>query len=245
MFDIHCHILPGIDDGAELIDDTLKMAEIAVKGRCSAVICTPHFNEDSDYEYKMLPMVVKKLEELLLRHRIRLSVYAGQEILLNGRNVEMLISGELLTLNGSAYPLVEFDFGESYSNAKRRLERLVEVGFVPVLAHPERYEFISAPRAYELRCMGCVLQINKGSYSGAFGERAMNYAHELTNEGLADVVASDAHGPYRRTPYLADIHEYISTEWSIGYADLLLKHNPYRIINNRRIIRYSGEISGG
>ena len=240
MFDIHCHILPGVDDGADILADTLKMAEIAVSGRCSGLVCTPHFRPDSDYEYKMLPYVVKKLGELMARHGIRLALYPGQEIFLDDKSADMLIAGELLTLNGSVYPLVEFEFSGAERRAFRLLDRLIAKGFVPVVAHPERYDFIEDRQgaAEELRTMGCVLQLNKGSFRGAFGERALKCAHKLMDSGLADVVASDAHGPYLRTPYLADIHELISTEWSIGYADLLLKHNPFMIIQNRRVERY-------
>ncbi len=241
MFDIHCHILPGVDDGADILADTLKMAEIAVAGRCSGLVCTPHYRPDSDYEYKMLPLVVKKLGELVARHGIKLALYPGQEIFLDDRSCDMLLSGELLTINGSVYPLVEFAFEGAERQAFRLLDRLVTHGFVPVVAHPERYDFISKRgAAEELRAMGCVLQLNKGSFKGAFGSMASGNARSLTDAGLADVIASDAHGPYVRTPYLADIHEYISTEWSIGYADLLMKNNPFRIIMNRRIERYGG-----
>ena len=241
MFDIHCHIIPGIDDGADILADTLKMAELAVSGRCSGIICTPHCRPDCDYDVSMLPLVVKKLGELLVRRGIRLSLYPGQEILLDETSAGRLISGELLTLNGSVYPLVEFEFEGAERMAFRLLDRLVAHGFVPVIAHPERYDFISKRGAAdELRAMGCVLQLNKGSFKGAFGDMAMKNARMLMDDRLADAVASDAHGPYFRTPYLADVHEYISTEWSIGYADLLLRDNPFRIITNRRIERFGG-----
>ena len=239
MFDIHCHILPGIDDGADILDDTIKMAALAVKGRCSGIVCTPHQRPGSDYEIKMLPFVTKKLQELLLRHGIRLSLFAGQEIFLDDDSAERLIAGEYLTLNGSAYPLVEFDFEGEGREPMKLLEKLVTKGFIPVVAHPERYDFVASDiRAAEyIRSMGCVLQLNKGSFKGAFGNAAYKCARKMMDEGLADVVASDAHGPYMRTPYLADIHEYLSTEWSGDYADLLLRENPFRIIKNLRVKR--------
>lgn len=237
MFDIHCHILPGVDDGAQILDDTLKMALAASENRTSAIICTPHYGKYTEYEYKMLPYVTSKLEELLLRHKIKLSLYAGQEILLTDDTVEMLISHELLTLNNSVYPLVEFDFYETPQRALKFLDKLLINKLVPVIAHPERYELISLDIAREFREMGCVLQVNKGSYMGSFGRRAEKYAYLLTDTGLCDVVASDAHGQYKRTTNLSAVHEYISTEWSVEYADLLLKENPFRIMTNRRILR--------
>ncbi len=242
MFDIHCHLLPGIDDGADILADTIRMAEIAVGGRCSGIICTPHFTHRSDYDQKMLPFVVSKLSEVLTRHKIRIAVYPGQEIMLDDETAEMLIAGELLTLNGSDYALVEFPFDIESRPAFRLLDKIAAHDLVPVVAHPERYAFVNGniANALELREMGCLLQLNKGSYKGAFGESARLCARRLTDRGLADVVASDAHGPYVRTPYLADVHELISSEWSPAYADLLLKYNPYMIINGRSIKRYKG-----
>ena len=242
MIDIHCHILPGIDDGADILDDTIKMAALAKRGGCDAIVCTPHQRPDCDYEIKMLPLVTKKLQELLLRHGIGISLYAGQEILLDDESLERLLAGEYLTINGSVYPLVEFGFEEPARGPMRLLERLIGKGFIPVVAHPERYDFVAGDirTAFAMREMGCVLQLNKGSFRRAFGHAAYVCARRLADERLCDVVASDAHGPYVRTPYLADIHEYISTEWSVEYADLLLSENPLRIISGRRVKRYGG-----
>lgn len=241
MFDIHCHILPGIDDGADILADTIKMAEIAVGGRCSGIICTPHFTHRSDYDHKMLPYVVSKLSEVLTRHKVRLAVYPGMEILLDDLTADMLIGGELLTLNSSRYALVEFQFDIEARRAFGLLDRLTAHGIVPVVAHPERYDFVNSriENALELRDMGCVLQLNKGSYKGAFGDDAYFAAKRLTELGLADIIASDAHGPYVRTPCLSDIHELVSSEWSLEYADLLLKYNPFMVISDRPIKRHA------
>ena len=86
--------------------------------------------------------------------------------------------------------------------------------------------------------MGCLLQLNKGSISGSFGSAARNAAKHILRRGYADFVASDAHSPYRRTPYLGDAFEFVAENYSFDYADMLFKHNPLCVIENKEIISF-------
>lgn len=108
------------------------------------------------------------------------------------------------------------------------------------MAHPERYAFVAeTPEAADqLKATGAFLQLNKGSLKGAFGRTAFQTAHRLLAERKADFIASDAHSPYVRTPYLGDAHELVSEHYSIDYADFLLRDNPFRVIRNQKIYSY-------
>lgn len=238
MYDIHCHILYGVDDGADSLSEAVEMLRRAYEGGTVAVAATPHSNVPKLYENSWNSGLEKKLEELrkALEHaNIPLELYRGQEIFCCGSFIEKLKSGELITLNGSRYPLVEFRFDERAEDVYKKLGLLIAEGYVPVVAHPERYRFVaeSPEAAKRLKAMGCLLQINKGSILGKFGAEVKAIAHTILSKELACAVASDGHSPYMRTPFLADVHEAISERYSADYADVLLSDNPKAILNDK------------
>lgn len=240
MVDIHCHILPGFDDGSDNMEESVRMARLAVNGGTSVIVTTPHSNIPGSYQNFFGKEYAKKFKEFntrLKEENIPLKIYPGNEIFADGNLIELIKSRKLLTLNNSDYVLVEFDFTEHSSSVYEKLEKLIAEGLTPVVAHPERYAFVIeddfAP--YRLKSMGCLLQINKGSLKGSFGRGAYAVSHEIIRCELADVVASDAHSPYMRTPYLADIYEMISEIHSVDYAEFLLSQNPSDILNNKKI----------
>lgn len=243
MIDIHCHILYGVDDGSFSLEETVKLAEIAEQGGTEAIIATPHSNVpdsyinhwNNDFEEKIV-LINKALAE----RGIDITVYRGQEIFCAGRFEELMSEGKLITLNNSRYPLIEFDFYERSHEAYVMAARLAAQGYVPIVAHPERYQFICEEEeaAERLKDIGCLLQVNKGSLKGSFGFKAQRAAFRLLDEGLADFVASDAHSPYMRTPFLGNVREMISEEFSPDYAELLLSENPGLVIENKEILTY-------
>lgn len=242
MFDIHCHILPGVDDGSGNASDSVEMARLAHSSGVQGIIATPHSN---------LPGVIKnfwsadmaekvdRLQQKIRQFGIPLFVYPGQEVFLSSGYLEMLRLGKLIGLNHSGYLLVEFAMEEDSRAAYRKLQQITAEGYTPVVAHPERYGFVQEQKdaASLIKEAGGLLQLNKGSIKGAFGSAAMDTAHRILRRHQADFVASDAHSQYRRTPYLAEIHEMISERYSNDYADLLLKANPAKVIENSEIFR--------
>ena len=140
-------------------------------------------------------------------------------------------------LAGSRYPLVEFPFSDYAHEATGILGEILELGLRPVVAHPERYLFAQAePRLLNLWTdMGCLLQVNRGSLLGRFGRREQALAFALVERGFASFVASDAHSPLRRTPWMHDVYTLLCSEFSVRTADLLLKENPGRILGNQQI----------
>lgn len=240
MVDIHCHILPGLDDGSDNPEESLRMARLAVEGGTHTVIVTPHSNiPDSFQNYfgKDYAEAFLGFKALLKSEGIPLKIYPGHEIFASGSIAELIKKRKLLTLAGSDYPLVEFGFTENADSVYEKLRLLVAEGLTPVVAHPERYAFVSeddfAP--YRLKNLGCLLQINKGSLKGNFGREAYTVSGYMIKNELADFVASDAHSPYMRTPYLADAFELISEIHSAEYADLLLNTNPSLVLQNKKI----------
>ncbi len=240
MIDIHCHILPGFDDGSDNMEESVRMARLAVEGGTTAVIATPHSNIPDKYENyfgKAYVEAFKVLDARLKQENIPLKLYPGHEIFAASDFIELIKKKRLLTLCNSQYPLIEFALQERSESIYRKLELITAEGLTPIIAHPERYAFIAADPAAPLRLkkMGCLLQLNKGSLKKKFGRTSYNIARELIEREYADFVASDAHSPYMRTPYLADAYEIISELRSSRYAEMLLKINPEKVIRNQKI----------
>lgn len=240
MYDLHCHILFGVDDGADSAEESVRMARIACEGGTKGIVATPHCNISAFDRNGWTSEFTKKivmLNSTLAEFDIPLRIYPGQEIFCGDDVPQFLKSGNLITLNGSRYVLVEFDFGEYYDNACQKLEQIVAEGYVPIVAHPERYGFVqeNSDAPYRLKNIGCLLQLNKGSIRGGFGRGAYLASNSILQLQLADFVASDAHGPFMRTPFLADAHETVSEIYSADYAELLFKINPRRVLKNQNI----------
>ena len=241
--DIHCHILPELDDGSYHIGDSLQMADMAVSDNTVGIVCTPHHIPGCLYTYADMKAVFQRTTATLRDKNIPLTLYPGQEIFLSdsiSAIIRDLEAGQMFTLNHSAYPLVEFDPFEKEESVIRKLSRLISHGFVPIVAHPERYAFMNEDPdiAWELHDLGALLQVNKGSLKGFFGPEAAETSYFLLENRLADFVASDAHSPHVRTPQLHEAHEWISENFSYRYADYLLMENPELVLKNKKIYPY-------
>ncbi|MBE5892144.1 MAG: hypothetical protein E7286_02050 [Lachnospiraceae bacterium] len=246
MIDLHAHILPGLDDGAADIYDSLEMAEIAARNGVTAMVATPHCNVPGTYDNyygERYIEVFQKLEQMLQREKIPLTLYAGMEVFMTPEVPELLQKQKLLTINAGHYILVEFDFGEDPRLADRMVRRVRELGLIPLIAHPERYEFIRDDMGLlkSWRSIGCETQVNKGSLQGRFGRRIFHAAHEMMQRDLVTVVASDAHSPFQRTPNMADIYEELAESYSERYLRMLFEENPLRICQDRPVLRRNGQ----
>ncbi len=242
MYDLHCHILPGLDDGADGIEEAVEMAAYAAQEGTEGIVATPHTNVTHGYRNywdERLLEKLNRLQEQLDILRIPLRLYVGQEIYLTDDVLSLLRAGRLVSLNRSRYILSEFSFRESPARMTELLAPLLSAGYIPVIAHPERYACVQEDwRICAMyRELGCAVQLNKGSIAGAFGQAAAHAARRILAAGLCDLVASDGHGVYRRRPELRSIHEWISTRFSIDYADHLTRINPGRILNDVALVR--------
>lgn len=239
MFDIHMHILPGMDDGAKSMADAIAMAEMAVECGVKGVVASSHGNTGgftrSDYERALLG-----LKEELKKEKIALELYPGMEIYMDHDAIDKLTAGELLTINQSKYVLVEFDFREELWMVQDYLQMLDDAGYIPVIAHAERYAFVqrNPELVYHWAELGYVIQVNKGSLLGGFGRRERETAISLLEHKLIHVIASDAHGIDERTPSMYNISRFLGDCVSPKYREILLTENPGRILRGEEILSF-------
>ncbi|HOI95415.1 MAG TPA: hypothetical protein PK250_11980 [Syntrophobacter fumaroxidans] len=208
ILDLHNHILPGLDDGADDWPQSLAMARLAVDDGVSGIVCTPHWI--SGFYDNTAEMVLDRLESFrrkLAEERIPLSVYPGSELRLDADLAGKIKSGEVLTLNDTGrYALIEFPDRFLPGNMDHVFWQLQSNEITPVLSHPERHGHLmrNAPLIYRWVEMGVLVQITSASLLGRFGSEVRKFSVLLMSHNLAHILATDAHGLHVRTPRLSD-----------------------------------------
>ena len=240
MIDLHCHILPGLDDGARTEDDTLEMARIAVQSGTTEIVCTPHCSTDDPYLPDRLRSILSataRMNNLLTFEDVPLVLHSGMELLCVTSPDPLLAQGEFLTIAGSRYLLIEFPFDIRSAAISDAAETVASAGLVPVIAHPERYYCVQwtpelLPDWVE---QGWLIQLNRGSVTGGFGPEVRTAAEWILRRELAHLVASDAHSPEYRTPDLSEGYRWVARNCSPDYAELLFQENPQRVLDDRTV----------
>ncbi len=233
LVDIHAHILPGIDDGAVAVEESIEMARAAVARGVSAMIATPHFNSWYACDREVLMKEVADLKEALRGARIDLEVYPGAEVRISPEVLDSLDAGKIQPLAGSRYVLIELPFDEIPFYARDLVFKLRLKGFVPVLAHPERSASVQrrVDRLQPFVEQGCLVQLNASSLEAGFGQ---DYAAavKIIERGWAFAIASDAHDLGGRPPGLKSAARVAARLLGKQKALELVRENPMRIIRD-------------
>ncbi len=211
LVDLHCHILPGIDDGADDDRQAIEMLEIAAEDGIASIVATPHFHHTNA---RQIRDGVARLNELALQEGIAVTVHPGAEVRIAVDLIEQYQAGELVTINETSYLLLELHLGFSWQieTIELAVGRLIDAGLRPILAHAERYEFIQREPELlrRLTATGTLIQVNASSFAGRHGEAATQTAEQLVNLGLVHLLASDAHNAGRRGPRLRDGYQHVA-----------------------------------
>ena len=232
MIDVHAHILPGVDDGSPDLYDSLLLAEMALESGVTAIIATPHSHarRDAHEHMRRVRAAYDELCGAIAARSLPLTVLPGMELYCADDLPARLTDGTALPLNGTDRMLIEFPFDAPAAFCLRSIETVLRAGFVPVIAHPERYRCVQGLRAPDAkwRRLGCELQLSKDSVFGAYGSRAGRAAARLLRAGAYTCVGSDAHSPYARTTHMGDIRDYLADRLPAEEAALLLGGNARR-----------------
>ncbi len=232
MIDIHCHILPGIDDGPTEWEESLAMCEMAVKDGIRTIVATPHVNNGSYSNNK--EKIIEKIEELReqINNRFELEILIGADTHVSFDLVERLQSKEIPTINNKNYILLELPHELLPPNLENFIFNIKVMGITPIITHVERTLWIKKhfqilKKFIEL---GALLQITAMSITGEFGRSAQQWSEKLLKENLVHIIASDGHSINRRPPILSRALTVASSIVGSDDAYAMVNDTPLRVI---------------
>ena len=229
--DLHTHVLPGVDDGAPELEYALQMLRNAVASDVELLAVTPHCNSpcsisgpDNTLEDRFLQLR-RKAKDIPLRLVLGAEAFADQNL------PRLLSENKIPTINGSRYLLTEFPVDSSPEAFQDMLQNILDLGYIPLVAHPERYYAVcKTPQiVHAWLDMGCHLQLTGGSVTGEYGRTVQRTASLLLQNDLVACIASDAHGLHHRSNFLLDVYDHLALRYSKRYAQCLMYENPMRI----------------
>jgi protein-tyrosine phosphatase len=210
MIDLHCHILPGIDDGARNLETSLEMARMAVADGITFTACTPHIYPGLYMnDAAGIAAARTELQRELDERGIPLKLTTGADVHLVPGLLQGLRGGTVPTLHGTRYLLLEPSHHVAPPHFQESVFQLVAAGYVPVITHPERLTWVEDhyPVFADLVRQGAWMQLTSGSLLGLFGPRAKYWSERFLGDGLTHILATDAHSTGRRAPQMAQARE--------------------------------------
>ncbi|MBO5836744.1 MAG: hypothetical protein J6Q92_02495 [Oscillospiraceae bacterium] len=232
--DLHTHVLPGVDDGAATMEYALQMLRNGAASDVSVLAVTPHWGGG----YGMPRDLQTRFEQLKAAAKdIPVRLVLGAEARADENLLGQLAQGSIPTINGSRYLLTEFAPDAKKEDFLSMLQSILDLGYVPLVAHPERYEAVCrAPQIVtDWLDMGCHLQLTGGSILGDYGQTVRRTAACLLKNDLVACIASDAHSTGHRSNFLMGVYDHISVQYSKQYAKCLLWETPMGICANDRL----------
>ncbi len=240
MIDIHCHILPGIDDGAQDVEESLKMARLAEQDGVKTIIATPHVFRPPIIQ-KNLFFIQEKWSDftpLLKTNNIQVELLLGSEVHFVHDLIDVLkINYPYFGLNRGSYMIVEFPSNHVFSGAKQLFFELASRGLNLIIAHPERNSvFVRNPSLlYDFIKMGIFTQANSGSFSSLYGTQTQEAAFRFLEWNFYHFLASDSHGKHNRSTRLSRAFRKVSELVGEKEALALVVHNPKAVVEDREI----------
>ena len=233
LCDMHCHIIPGVDDGARSMEDALAILEDEKKNGVSDIIITPHYRRDMfETDRQVVLKKFLELKEEAARLYPGLRLYPGCEFHAN-MDMEQMVSDEpLYRMIGSRYILLEFSGAHPKEYIRERTYALLSRGYTPILAHIERYPPLVRDMSIvgELKDMGAMIQVNADALIGKDGWGFRGFSRKLLKNDLIDFVGSDTHNRTGRACHLEKAYRYVSRKLGNDEADRIFIGKPMKII---------------
>lgn len=229
VVDIHSHIMPGLDDGAEDFDMTKEMIRMAYNEGCRHLFLTPHATSLN----RRVTKILNSINEWISLEGIPIEVYMGSEVYIDvgedeediKKIIKKLRKGKYLTLNNTRYVLIEFHPGGfELDKIAPIASELINAGYIPVIAHAEKYG-VPYEYIYQLKTMGCKIQINLSDVFYEYKHEMVEIANKLLEAKIVDFVGTDAHRIDRRKPEIKVYVEYLYNNYSKEYVDDILYNN--------------------
>ncbi len=238
FFDLHSHLLCGVDDGAKTAEEMFSMLEMAYEDGVRALCLTPHY---SPYHFgnstEKSRQSFEILQEYVAQHHPDMKLYLGHELGYYHSCLEALDSGLCRCINNSRYVLVDFPADVDFYELSNAIDRLQGAGYSVILAHTERYECLYKERRWieEFVDNGGVIQLNASSCCGAWGKAAERQWKKLLKHGLAHIIASDAHNLTKRPPQMSVCLPFLQKHFNDEVVEALVWGNACRVVEDKLI----------
>ncbi|MEH7239556.1 tyrosine-protein phosphatase [Bacillus sp. JJ1562] len=244
MIDIHCHILPCLDDGAKDLDETISMAKKAAEEGITKIIATPHYKKrEFENSKEKILQAVENINKEISQHKIPLTILPGQEPRIYGEILQDYNKGEILSLNnGGKYLFVEFPSGHVPRYSEQLLFDIQLNGLTPVIVHPERNsEIMENPDLlYNFVKNGACTQITSSSVTGHFGKKIKKFTMQLVESNLTHFVASDSHNLSSRPFRMREAYGELVKEYDVG-VEYFFKENSELLVEGKTIVKDTPE----
>lgn len=234
MIDFHSHIIPSIDDGSRNVKETFKIIEEAEEAGFSKIVSTSHYLKDL---YEVDENDRKAIISAINSKISNIEIYLGSEIYVTHRIVDLLRSKKASTINGSRYVLFELPMKRNIFDLQEIIFKLLENRYIPIIAHPERYEYIQEnPNILiDLIKMGVLFQANYGSIIGVYGKRAEKTVKKLLKSNMIHFLGSDVHRANSIYPQIPKAIEEIKNIVSKDIFEAIAKKNAESVLNDEEI----------
>ncbi|MBP5686375.1 MAG: hypothetical protein J6W87_01160 [Clostridia bacterium] len=226
MTDIHSHALPFVDDGSESKEDSVAMLKEEEAQGVTSVICTPHYSSPFLKEKAELSERVEEFNAFAKEKGVKANLFLGQEIYVTDRTLPLLKEDRLLTMNGTKYVLAEFSTTHR-SDVTEAVYMLKLKGYTPIVAHIERYSYLTVVDAKEIKSLGGLIQVNAASVMGKPKAEYKKRVKKLIKAGLVDFVASDVH--FVRKNRMKEAYGYIKRKFGEETAEKLFVSNAKKL----------------
>ena len=235
MVDIHCHILPSIDDGSKSWEMSAEMCRVAVQDGVKHIVATPHCNDEFPYDRERYTEMLSQLSKVA---EGKLSFSMGCDFHFSYDNIQdAIINPRRYTIGDSHYLLIEFsDYGIS-PNVLQNIFQICSAGLIPIITHPERNMVLQKhpERVLDLIERGCLVQVTANAITGFWGGRPRKIGEWLLKRGAVHFIASDAHDPKRRNPVLSEARNAAAEIIGPELANALVEDNPEAVISGKPI----------
>jgi protein-tyrosine phosphatase len=236
MIDLHCHLLPGIDDGPDTLDQSLELCRIAVADGTTHAVVTPHIHPGRwENNRASIAQQCASLQEALASHNIPLQLGFAAEVRLTDQIMQQIADNDIPfygEVDGYNIMLLEFPHGHMIPGSENLAQWLLNQGIRPLIAHPERNKQLmkDAAQLQPFIDMGCWLQLTAGSVTGGFGKTAQAIALQLLEDDAVTVLASDGHNNKARQPVLMQTFDYVVQHYGKDRAWRLMQNMPATIV---------------
>lgn len=239
LYDVHCHLIPGVDDGSRDLEESIRAIEEEYRQGVRTIICTSHISgKDTGEQGENIWLQFQNLKEALKERAFgrEMKLYLGNEVFYSDTALELLKEGIANTMAGSQYVLVEFSPSVEYRVMYRGMRNLLTSGYLPILAHMERYECLAKEEhVRELEETGIYFQVNASTIKAGMFDAAANRVRKLVKQGRIHFLGTDSHGMSYRPPKIADAVKWIENHCGEEIARRILYEYPQAVIEDLEI----------